>query len=277
MVSAVIVFLSVCVAAVFAVGGGLALSGAAAFLHPAGRDDRQQATRIVRWLPAMGFAYLCSCILIFSLWSSLRGRDLGWGDTWNTPILGDYSMTMADTTDHATLYDHTDPGSFTTGGAAPSSARRDVIPGVRQLEVRSPYLIGTAVQDQPLASRGSASLFFILDTRTGTRTDLPSLPALQAAALHLGAPLRMLPVKTVYKRCRYTSADLLPLMVFAIPAVIGFWLVGSWFLRLRSSSGGSGHDVHNVHQRTHVPTGLYLVSVHGVSRAPSGPYSSSRY
>ena len=269
------------VACVLGIGGGLALSGAVAFLRPGSRDHRQMATRIVRWLPAMGFAYLLGCIVLFAAWSGARGRDWGWGSTWVTPVLGNYSLVMLDTTEHATLYDRTDAG---TSGDGPfsTSARRDVILGVRRLEVRPPYLIGAAspVSLSGDALPGAENRFFILDTRSGSRVDEASLPALQAAAQKLGGPLKMEPVKAVYGHSRYDKADLIPLVAFLIPPVFGTWLLMRWFRSGRADHGSADQDgdvsPYSMPQQNSTPTGgLFLCSAHGVIRSSQGSYSRS--
>ncbi len=265
------------VACVLAVGGGLALSGAVAFSLPGLHTERQRAIRIARWVPAMGFAYLFICVAGFSLWSSARGRDVGWGDTWQTPVLGNYSLRMVNVTDAGTIFDRTDPDLGPRGSMARALGHRDFILGVRRMEVRGPYLLGTAspdaVPDEP--RKGAETLFFILDTRTGLRTDLDSLAALQTAAQGFGGPLKLESIKAVYLRYRYGKADFIPLVAFAILPGVGLWFLMRWFRRLRADGGSSrGFFSTSGVQKVH-SANLFLCSVNGVRRTPAG-YSRMR-
>jgi hypothetical protein len=261
------------VACGLAVGGGLALSGTIAFFSGRAANDRRRAVHIARWMPAMGFAYLLLCLLAFSGWSTLRGRDRGWGDTWQTPVLGNYSLRMVAVTDHGTIFDRTDSEISSRGSIGSTLGHRDVIFGVRRLEVRAPFLLGTAAPGLSTgASHDPETLFFILDTRTGNRIDEDSLPALEAAAEKLGGPLNLRPVKEIYGQLRYGKADLIPLFAFVIPPVLGSWLLGRWFLRLRREDRHSGMRFPSSRRDVARPAGLYLCSVDGVRRSPVKRY-----
>lgn len=261
-------------AGVLALGGGLALSGAVSYLLPG--TGKQRAIRIVRWIPAMGFTYLFGCVLVFSVWSSARGKDVGWGDTWETPVLGDYNLRMTDVTDQAILFDRTDSDVAAQGPIASSLGRRDAIVGVRQLEVRAPYLIGTASADSlhGQSPNPTKPLFFILDSRTGTRTDAVSLTALQSAAQKLGAPLKLSPVKDVYRRNRYDRADLVPLFAFIVPPVLGTWLLVRSFRRSRMKGETPTAFIADSARKTLGSSGLFLCFANGERRAPRNRYEN---
>jgi hypothetical protein len=251
----------------------LALSGAVAFLLPGTRNRKERAVRIARWVPAMGFAYLLLGVVAFSVWSSARGRDWGWGDTWQTPVLGNYSLIMVDVTDQGTIFDRTDADVFSHGTVGNALGRRDVIFGVRRMEVRAPYLIGTAAPSALDDAAGAPeTLFFILNTRTGIRTDEGSLAALQAEAEKLGGRLKLQSVKDIYSQFRYGKADLIPLLALAIPPVVGSWFLIRWFLRLRAEGGGwTGHFPASRSPLAR-SAGLFLCSVNGSSRSQARSY-----
>lgn len=225
------------VAGVLSVLGGVLLAGVAGSLLRGVEAGRTRAMLFASILPAIGFAYLFGCVLLFSLWSAARGRDWGWGDTWDTPILGSYYLMMIDVTDKATMYNRSDPSVYRNGSVSGSPEQKDVVFGVRRVEVRPPYLIGAASPDtfmeEPVKS--PETLFFILDTRDGSRADEPSLAALESAAEKLGGPLKLEPVDAVYNRHRYRAIDLVPVTVFAIPPLIAFILLTRAFLKLRAT------------------------------------------
>jgi len=222
------------VATVGSVVGGLVLAGLVALLTRGVTNGRKRAITIAGLLPAAGFVYLFCFVMAFSIWSALRGgRDMGWGDSWEAPILGNYSLMMIDVTDHATIYNriHRSEDSLQYG---PDT--RDVVADVRRLEVCAPYLIGAAGPDD-FGHEGSPSpedRFFILDTRSNTRTDYASLSELEHAAKALNLPFALQTVDAVYENARYTWPDLIPLIIFALPA-LGVALVLIYaLLRLRA-------------------------------------------
>lgn len=199
-------------AAILSVIGGTVLVKLVAFLTRGVPLGRRRALTVAGLLPAAGFAYLFFCVIAFSIWSGLRDRDWGWGDTWDTPIIGDYHLMMIDVTDNATIYSRSDKDSYNG---------KKAINGVHQLEVRGPLLLASAnpgaFMEYP--AKSPDNLFFILHTDTGVREDYPSIDALSAQAERLGQPLHLEPVARIYERYRYIKLDLIPLTFFAIPPI----------------------------------------------------------
>jgi hypothetical protein len=132
------------VGAFLSVLGGFLLAGLVALLTRGIETGRNRALLWAGILPAMGCAYLFLCVIAFSIWSSVRDRDWGWGDTWDTPILGSYHLMMIDSTDNATVYDRADSRVYNDGAVSGRPGQPGVVFGVRRLEVRSPFLLGTA-------------------------------------------------------------------------------------------------------------------------------------
>jgi len=223
------------VAGILSVIGGLILAGLVALLTRRVKSGRRRAIRIGGGLPAAGFAYLFVCVLIFSIWSAARGRDWGWGDTWDTPILGPYHLMMIDITDKGTIYNRADPNVYQQGSVIDAAGRKDVVFGVRRLEVRPPYLIGAASPESFMqdSTQGPETLFFILDTRTGSRIDVPSLAALEATAAQTVGRFQLKPVNEIYNQYRYSWLDVIPLGIFAVPPFVTFFLLGRGLIRLR--------------------------------------------
>jgi hypothetical protein len=225
------------VGVVLSVVGGLLLAGLVASLTRGVKTGRNRALFWAGFLPAIGCAYLFLCVVVFSIWSSARDRDWGWGDTWDTPILGSYHLMMIDVTDNAAVYNRADPRVYNGGSVAGSPGQHGVVFGVRRLEVRSPFLMGTASPEtfEQDAMRSPERLFFILDTRSGTRTDEPTLAALENSALRLGGPLKLEPVDAIYWRYRYGIIDLIPLFIFTIPPLAALFVFTRAILKLRAT------------------------------------------
>ena len=53
-------------------------------------NGRKRALVTAGLLPFAALAYTFVCVIVFSVWSSARGRDWGWGDTWEVPLIGSY-------------------------------------------------------------------------------------------------------------------------------------------------------------------------------------------
>jgi hypothetical protein len=146
-------------------------------------------------------------------------------------------MEMIDLMDTAIIYNKADPSVYQDGQVRGSQNDQDIVFGVRRLDVRPPLLLGAASPDSWVdhPANPPETLFFILDTRTGKRTDEASLDALQADAIQFGGPLKLEPVSTVYGHYRYGKADLIPGIAFAIPPIIALFFLTRALLRLRAT------------------------------------------
>ena len=207
-------------AAVISMVAGPVFAATTAFLLRGVKAGKARAIWTAALLPAAGFVYLFFCVVVFSIWSVTRGRDMGWGDAWDTPLLGSYHLVMIDVTDQASLCERVQ----SSGGYE----ERDIEQGVRRLEVRPPYLLGTASPDKftEYPIRSPETLFFIFDTRSGTERDEPSLAALQKAAEGLGGPLKLEPVDKIYGHFRYSAIDLIPATLLIMPLIFSLlWLM----------------------------------------------------
>lgn len=195
---------------------------------------RKRAMVTAAVLPFAGLAYMFVCVIIFSVWSSARGRDWGWGDTWDIPILGTYHLMMIDVTDRGTVYDKSDPrvahGSSVGGG--PND--QDAIFGVRRLELRPPYIIGAAATESftSFEEKPAETIFFRMDTRNRTRIDKASLNELE----QITGKTNLKPVDAVYSSLRYSKVDLIPLFVFSILPIATIWYLLRALLRMRATA-----------------------------------------
>lgn len=230
-----VIFFWILLGGVLSILGGFFLAFLVRFLLRGIPTGQGPAIVIGAVLPAFGFAYLFGSVLVFSLWSAARDRDWGWGDSWDTPLLGDYHLMMIDLTDQGTIYNKADPTVYRNGSVSGSPDQQDVVFGVTRMEVRPPYFLGAASNDQSFPRKDDESRFFILDTRSGARTDETSLASLQTAAQRLGSPLELEPVETIYNRYRYRLVDLIPVAFLAIPPLAaGIFLLRA-FLKLRAT------------------------------------------
>lgn len=223
-------------AAILSVIGGAILVALVAYLTRGVTLGRRRALTAAGLLPAAGFAYLFCCVIAFSIWSGFRGRDWGWGDTWDTPIVGDYRLMMIDVMDKATIYSGSDKDTYNG---------KKAILGVRELEVRGPLLLAAAnpgaFMEYPVKSPDN--LFFILHTDTGVREDYPSLEALSAAAQRLGKPLHLESVADIYSHYRYTKLDLIPVILFAIPPIVVALFLIRALLRLIHAKSSAATEI----------------------------------
>ena len=105
------------VATILSAAGGAILRAIVSAYTEGVQLGRKRALTIAGFLPAACFAYLFCCVMVFSVWSASRGRDWGWGDTWDTPIAGDYHLMMIDVTDNATIYSRSDRGAYSGEGS----------------------------------------------------------------------------------------------------------------------------------------------------------------
>ena len=193
---------------------------------------RKRALVTAGALPFAGLAYMFVCVIIFSVWSSARGRDWGWGDTWEVPLLGSYRLMMIDVTDKGTVYDSSDPNVSHAGSVYGSAKDRDALFGVRRLEIRPPFILGAAATDHFLSSdqNPQETLFFQMDTRNRTRIDKPTLADLE----QITGKTTLKPVDEVYGSLRYTKLDLIPLMLFAVLPIAAGWYLLRALSRLRA-------------------------------------------
>lgn len=162
---------------------------------------------------------------------------MGWGDSWDTPILGDYHLMMIDVTDQGTVYNRADRTVYRGDSVSWSPGQQDVIAGVRRLEVRPPFLFGTANPETRMgdSEKSPETVFFALDTRSGARTDEPTLAGLEAEAQRSGGPLKLESVNVVYGRYRYEKVDLIPVVLFALPLLTALFLLARALFRLRAT------------------------------------------
>lgn len=116
------------------------------------------------------------------------------------------------------------------------TAKEDAIDGVRTIQVAMPYRTG-ATDSKAFENLGAAAshldAYFILDTRSRTRTLFRDHTSLEDHARELGIDLKLQPTYVVYSQIRSSWFDGFTLPLLLVPPLIaGIVLIG-WIVRLR--------------------------------------------
>ncbi len=222
------------VGAVIASVGAVVLGGGAAFLTRRAGRKRWPVVIAASLLP---FVCLVSAfvMLLFTgfINQAFLNRDLGFGDSWRTPLPNGYAISMIDVLDHGTVYNpKTQP--YRDG----ISSQSDTIFNVKTMQVAGPYIIVAALKegDGPDKKGTAADSFVIIDTRTGAQTSYADEQELGRAAKENGVTMDLRPIEEVYGQYRFTWFDKTAWSVFAIPPVILFVILVIWVRKLRRSS-----------------------------------------
>jgi|SRR5271154_969376 hypothetical protein len=210
--------------------GALVLGGATAFL------TRRVQGRRRAILAASFFPFLClawsGAVFVFQavVNEGLLNRDIGIGDTWHCPLPNGYSVMMIDDTDDGWVYD---PKTQGLGGGV--GEQEDAVAGVRLVQLAGPYLLGGADNRSfpERESRNEVNTYFLLDTRTGKRTNFATYGALAATARQLGIQPKLEPIFTVYGRYRFTWFEVFAGFLCGAPPLAGLGILGWSILRLR--------------------------------------------
>jgi hypothetical protein len=163
-------------------------------------------------------------------------RDIGVGDSSYCPFPNGYAIIMIDVDDQGTVYD---PKTQLSDDSV--ADKEDAVSGVRSLQVAGVYIFGAAdskysehfAQNNPASDR-----YFILDTRTGSRTDFTTEAALRDSASKLGISLNLEPIGKVYSRYRFTWFDIAVVLLLVLPPAVALALVARSIFRRRRLHGG---------------------------------------
>ena len=164
-------------------------------------------------------------------------RDPGIGDTWECPVPNGYRIVMIDVTDQGTIY-NPKTQRYPDG----VSSQDDAIFGVRTLQVSGPYLLGGVdgkYSEHLMDHKEQVDSYFVLDSRTGKRSDFPSQDLLAATARRLGIQLNLEPIEQVYFEFRGTWFDRLTTALFLGPPFVLFAFLVRWIIRVRRTRPAS--------------------------------------
>ena len=168
----------------------------------------------------------------------LLHRDVGLGDTWHAPLPNGYEIMMIDVTDQGWVYNpKTQPSdSGVTEG-------EDAVSEVRTIQIAGPYILG-GVDSKAFEHLGTESnnvdLYFLLDTRTGNRTQFGNFEALRAGALKSNIEADLQPINAVYAKYRFSWFDVFAGLLFCVPVVLGATVLTRGILRLRRTRFSPG-------------------------------------
>jgi hypothetical protein len=167
----------------------------------------------------------------------LLHRDLGIGDGWHCPVTNGYEIAMIDVTDQGWVYNRATQ-SFENS----LTEREDSVGGVRLLHVSGRYILGAAdthAFEHLDQSESPVDTYFILDTRTGKRSNFQSASALSAAAARLGIAPNLRPINEVYSEYRFTWFDVFVGILFIAPPLIAVGFLLRRIIRLREQEACS--------------------------------------
>lgn len=224
----------------WAVAGAI-LAGAAAVLSGSltaffTRRIRHRRAVIVA---AAGFPFAClawaGMVFVFQALvnEGLLHRDPGLGDTWHCPLPNGYALLMIDETDHGWVYN-----PKTQGWNDGVSEAEDSVAGVRKLQLAGHYILGGSDSRSWQFRETSGDYvdsYFLLDTRSGKRTNFTAYDQLYNAARELGIQPNLEPIETVYSRYRFTWFEVFSGALLCAPPLISGLLLLKWVLRLRRS------------------------------------------
>ena len=160
-------------------------------------------------------------------------RDPGLGDDWHCPLPNGYELLMIDVTDHGYLFNPKTKGSHYS-----VVEQEDAASNIRLLQVSGPFFMGgtdSKALENEINDKQGVDGYFLLDTRTGKRTDFADYDSLKNAATQAGIRLSLQPIDEVYSKYRFTWFDVFAGLLFVIPPLGGGIAIILWVLRVRHS------------------------------------------
>jgi hypothetical protein len=162
-------------------------------------------------------------------------RDVGIGDGFDCPLPNGYALSFIDTTDAGTVYNP-------KGRPVWSGVREDAVNDVTTMQLAGPYIFG-GVDSHRLEhweqNLITADSWFLLNTKTGERTDFKSLEGLEESARRTNTKLSLVPIGDLYSKYRFTWFDALAGALLVLPPLAAFAFLTRWTLRLRRTREAS--------------------------------------
>lgn len=227
-----------------AIVGALVARKITASLLPLKKGGPEQPSRknAMRYATILPFGCLFWAVAVFMFQGVINTtyfhRDIGLGDSFYTPLPNGYAILMVDVGDRGTIYN-----PKTQANPHSLEDQADTIPGVRRLQIAGPEILGGVDGRHALNPKENTSAvdrYFMLDTRTGTRTDFPTRSALRKAAFDRGIRLKLEPIFSVYRRYRVTWFDILAVLLMALPPILAVLLFLGHLTRLRGARDETG-------------------------------------
>jgi hypothetical protein len=228
---------------VYAVGGvAAAVIGALVLRGLAARFvSRQSRSRrlLIRTVTALPFACLFWAGGVFVASAAVNvtvlHRDVGIGDGFDCPLPNGYALSFIDRTDVGTLY-------WPKRRPVWSDVRENAVNNVTAMQLAGPYILGSLDSqrrehfEQEISAPES---WFLLNTKTGDRTDFKTLQELEESARRSDIRLSLVPVGDLYSKYRFTWFDVCAAALLVLPPLAAFALLTRWTLRLRRTRGTS--------------------------------------
>jgi hypothetical protein len=165
-------------------------------------------------LPLVVLAYAGAAFVGYAIWcESIRGVDLGIGDSWRVPVANDYYFCMIDVPDK---------GYLLKGGCSGGP----VVDGITELAAAGDLVAGNSESHGP----------FVLDTRTGA---LQRLSRVDDALARITPRPALLDAYAFYGSRRWGRADVFAALLIGIPALAAAFFWYWWFIRLSPARRGS--------------------------------------
>lgn len=190
-----------------------------------------------RWLLRAATAFPVAClawagtVFVFQAVVNVMvlHRDIGIGDGFDCPLPNGYALSFIDDTDIGTLYDPKDRPVW-------SDVKENAIDNVRVIQLAGSYVLGGSDSKrlEHFGQDGSpVDSYFLLDTRTGNRTDFKTYDDLREAAHHLSVQPSLVPIGSFYSKYRFTWFDAFAGSLLIAPPLIGAGLLTRWLMRVR--------------------------------------------
>jgi len=206
--------------------------------HDLSRGNIQRSPRLISAVRMFPFACVAWAFIVFLFSSTMNEmvfqRDPGLGDAYRCPLPNGYAILMIDVTDRGIVFNPRTQPAHGVGETA-DAARACV------LQLAGSFILGGSFcridpgrrPDDP----DPAFHYFLLDTTSGTRTEIPTYEALRMAAASRNIQLHLEPIAQIYNRYRFTWFDtVITIAMFGVPALCGAYLFRSlWRLRKGSA------------------------------------------
>jgi len=156
-------------------------------------------------------------------------RDIGIGDGFDCPLPNGYALSFIDVTEFGTLYKPANRPMW-------SDARENAVNNVRVMQLSGPYVLGgsdSRALEHFAEDSNAVDSYFLLDTKTGKRTEFKTYAELREAALHLNIQPNMIAIGTLYSKYRSTWFDVFAGLLIIVPPLIGAALLTRSVVRLR--------------------------------------------
>jgi hypothetical protein len=196
-------------------------------------ESSRSRTLLIRAVTAVPFACLFWAGGVFVFSAAVNGvylhRDVGVGDGFDCPLPNGYALSFIDTTDAGTVYNP-------KGRPVWSEVRENAVNDVTVMQLAGPYILG-GVDSKRFDHFGqdinAADSWFLLNTKTGQRTDFNALEGLKESARRSNITLSLVPIGDLYSKYRFTWFDAFAGALLVVPPLTAFAVLTGWAVRLR--------------------------------------------